>query len=168
MRNGLSRQSIIQKEEAASERPGSPRGQRCSKAVRRSRAGQGRAPAGRQAMGSQREMGRCQWRAGKRPQGRLDASFPPTPLGPGGHPQQKQPCYEGPPLPPGPRQERSASPVTAGINEGQAGRGQAELPTSSRPTGNREQDGQTRSCDFWVLAGCGTHPASGQVSSMPY
>ena len=74
----------------------------------------------------------------------------------------------GTPTPPRPHQERSASPMTAGINEGQAGRGQAELPTSSRPTGNREQDGQTRSCDFWVLAGCGTRPASGRVSSMPY
>lgn len=166
MRNGLSRQSIIRKEEAASERPGSPRGRRHSKAIRWSRAGQGRAPAGGRAAGSRQEMGRRKWSAGKRPQGQPDARLPPT--GPCGHPRQKQPCYEGPPLPPGPRQERSASPVTAGINEGQAGRGQAELPTSSRPAGNREQAGQTWSCDFWVPAGCGARPGSGQVSSTPY
>lgn len=166
MWNGLSRQSIIRKEEAASERPGSPRGRRRSKAIRWSRAGQGRAPAGRRAAGSRQEMGRQQRSAGNRPKGsQMHASPPP---GRCGHPRQKQPCYEGPPLPPGPRQERSASPVTAGINEGQAGRGQAELPTSSRPAGNREQAGQTWSCDFWVPAGCGSRPGSGQVSSTPY
>lgn len=162
----MSRQSIIRKEEAASERPGSPRGRRRSKAIRWSRAGQGRAPAGRRAAGSRQEMGRQQRSAGNRPKGsQMHASPPP---GRCGHPRQKQPCYEGPLLPPGPRQERSASPVTAGINEGQAGRGQAELPTSSRPAGNREQAGQTWSCDFWVPAGCGSRPGSGQVSSTPY